>query len=102
MFRFRKGAQSEKKWLPKKDASKPESEPTEELTFLCEDCGSRLTWARKKDGTGMSPQRIKEYSHSRFGRTLCADCLRKTAGKHNTAFLPDLSKNEFSRDINST
>ena len=44
---------------------------------LCVDCGSKITPGMKKDGTQWIVADMARYSQKRYGRCLCAACMKK-------------------------
>lgn len=63
------------------EAEKPEPVPTKK--YICADCGSELYSVKKRDGELWEVDDMAVYSKGRFGRCLCAVCM-KEAQKHET------------------
>ena len=49
--------------------------------FTCADCGGAIMLGQKKDGTMWPSADIAKYSQTRYGRTLCIDCMKKAEGR---------------------
>lgn len=45
--------------------------------IACADCGKAVTPVVKKDGSSWEPASMKAYSERKYGRCLCADCMKK-------------------------
>lgn len=52
--------------------------------ILCEECGKVVYPARKKDGSIWNVEDMSIYSKRRFGRYLCADCMKQQMKKEDT------------------
>lgn len=55
----------------------PEEKPAAVPAPKCADCGGLIFPVKKRDGTMWSVSDMAEYSRRRFGRCLCADCMKK-------------------------
>lgn len=53
--------------------------PTE--TFFCDLCGKMVEPAKKRDGSMWEPKDMAVYSRVRFGKCLCADCMKAESKK---------------------
>lgn len=69
-----KQSQSTKKSEPKKDEYKSS---TPQAFVKCEGCGGTIKPTLKKDGSEMSVLDMKLFSLKNYGKTLCADCMKK-------------------------
>lgn len=45
--------------------------------FFCEDCGGEIQSVKKKDGTMWVPSDMARYSTAKWGKALCAACMKK-------------------------
>lgn len=48
---------------------------------LCADCGAEIRATQKRDGTIWYADEMSRYSQLKFGRCLCADCMKKESGR---------------------
>ena len=48
-----------------------------QTSVQCVDCGADIRAITKQDGTAWMPGDIARYSHRRYGRCLCGDCMKK-------------------------
>lgn len=69
-----KQSQYTKKSEPKKDEYKSS---TPQAFVKCEGCGGTIKPTLKKDGSEMSVLDMKLFSLKNYGKTLCADCMKK-------------------------
>lgn len=44
--------------------------------FVCTDCGKYIEPVKKKDGSMWESSEMKKYSEARYGRALCASCMK--------------------------
>lgn len=44
--------------------------------FVCADCGKYIEPVKKKDGSMWESSEMKKYSEARYGRALCASCMK--------------------------
>ena len=49
--------------------------------IICEQCNKEILDTIRKDGFAMSAQSVANYSKSKFKKTLCVECQRKSAEK---------------------
>lgn len=47
-----------------------------ELTITCENCGRALLPVTQKDGSRMSVLELKAFSQNKYGKVLCAQCMK--------------------------
>lgn len=60
----------------------PVSFPTEpQETYLCDDCNSVIEATKKRDGSMWQPNEMAVYSRMKFGKTLCATCMKAESKK---------------------
>ena len=45
--------------------------------FVCEECGGSIVDTPKRNGETWYAHEIKAYSERRFGKCICADCMKK-------------------------
>lgn len=55
------------------------AEPQE--TYLCDDCNSVIEATKKRDGSMWQPNEMAVYSRMKFGKTLCAACMKAESKK---------------------
>lgn len=51
--------------------------------LVCQDCGSVLEPIKGKNGKVVSPEQQRDLAVSRFGRCLCAECIKKAQAIKN-------------------
>lgn len=59
----------------------PESEETAPVVVACTECGNPITSVKKRDGSMWAVADMVEYSAGRYGRHLCADCMKQERKK---------------------
>jgi hypothetical protein len=60
----------------------PVSFPTEpQETYLCDACNSVIEATKKRDGSMWQPNEMAVYSRMKFGKTLCATCMKAESKK---------------------
>lgn len=55
----------------------PESEKEPEMQIGCADCGQVIAPVRKRDGTMWTVSDMVKYADRRYGKPLCAACMKK-------------------------
>lgn len=76
-------AKSENKPQGKKDKAKEflpvknETEPATEEIVPCSDCACVIESVKRRDGSPWTVKDMVAYSTGRFGRPLCAECMKK-------------------------
>lgn len=53
--------------------------PAPDGYWYCSECGNAVTKAEKRDGGYMMPKEIVTLSSKRYGKCLCAECIKKHA-----------------------
>lgn len=62
--------------------AEPVSFPTEpQETYLCDACNSVIDATKKRDGSMWQPNEMAVYSRMKFGKTLCASCMKAESKK---------------------
>ena len=49
----------------------------EKIDIVCQECGGKVVDTPKRNGEIWKATEMKAYSEKRFGRCLCADCMKK-------------------------
>ena len=52
-------------------------EEMERMYFRCSDCGGRMHPTQFRDGTYIPIRRLENLTERRYGRRLCAECMKK-------------------------
>ena len=52
-------------------------EERERLYFRCSDCGGRMHPTQFRDGTYIPIRRLEWITEHRYGRRLCAECMKR-------------------------
>ena len=62
---------------PETPKEEPNEQPKEEPVYKCRDCGDALVFMTDKNGKTWTPVETRDYSYKRYGRILCATCMKK-------------------------